>query len=301
MKRGRVLSILGEKIKVLAGSEICLCSIRGVLKKKVLKKSILAVGDFVLISKDNTIEKIEKRHSILSRESPTGKKEKIIAANIDQVFIVSSIFSPPLNPNLIDRYIIASIKGNMTPIIVFNKTDLLEKDLSEKKLYLECLDAYKKADIQTISVSCKTKKNINNLKKLMKNKASVFTGKSGTGKSSLINATLKKNLKTGSLTKIKKGAHITSKANLIPLKDKGFCIDTPGIKSFGIWDIKKEDIKNYFFEFSKFSKNCKFSNCMHLREPLCAVIEAFQKNQISPLRFNSYRSLMKEKKDKKDV
>ena len=218
MKRGRVLSVLGEKIKVLAGNEIYFCSIRGVLKKKVLKKSILAVGDFVLISKENTIEKIEERHSMLSRESPTGKKEKIIAANIDQVFIVSSIFSPPLNPHLIDRYIIASIKGNMTPIIVFNKTDLLEKDFSEKKLYLECLDAYKKADIQTISVSCKTKKNINNLKKLMKNRASVFSGKSGTGKSSLINATLKKKLKNGKFNQNKKRSAYYGKSQSNPFK-----------------------------------------------------------------------------------
>ena len=135
---------------------------------------------------------------------------------------------------------------------------------------------------------------------IMKNKASVFAGQSGAGKSSLINVVTGLNLKTGQVVhKTKKGAHITTTAKLIPLKKGGFCIDTPGIKSFGLWDLKKEEVASYFSEITHFATECKYQNCMHMSEPDCAVKEAVIEGKISSLRFESYRSLIKKETEKR--
>ena len=252
---------------------------------------------------------VDKRYSILSREDPVRKKKQILAVNIDQVLITTSLLQPLLKPSLVDRYIIAAEKGKMKPIIVINKIDLLEgksneftkKEIDkEKEKYKEFLAAYEKTGIPIISVSCVTKIGIDALKGIMKNKASVFSGQSGSGKSSLINAILGTKLKIGKIVKkTYKGAHTTTKAKLLPLKDGGFCIDTPGIKSFGVWQLKKEEIKNHFPEFLSFSKKCKYPDCYHINEPNCAVIEAVKKNKISTLRFESYRSLIKISEEEK--
>jgi ribosome biogenesis GTPase len=297
--RGRVLSILGEQICVESNKKEYLCTLRGVLKKdKTLMKNLIAVGDFVQFSKkDLVIIFVEDRFSILAREEQLRKKQHLIAVNIDQVLITVSVVSPLLKPALIDRYIIAAKKGNMTPIIVVNKIDLLkgnDKKQKEIKKYEELILAYQACGIKLISVSAQTKLGIEELKKVMKDKASVFSGQSGVGKSTLINLITNKKLKTGKVTKkTLKGAHVTTKAQLIPLKDGGFCIDTPGIRSFGVWNLQKNEIVSYFPVIEKFSKYCKYPNCTHDKEPQCAVKKAVLEKEISSLRFESYLSLMK--------
>ena len=309
MKLGKVISILGQNIQVLADKKEYICLLKGSLKKeKGPFKTLVAVGDLVTFNpEDGLIHKIEKRSSILSRKDPIRKKEHIIATNIDQVLITTSVISPPLKPYLVDRYIYAAQKGNMQPIIIINKIDLLKdkainEDIrkKEKRRYQEFLSAYEKTNIPIFSTSAEKKIGIKALLKLMKNKASVFSGQSGVGKSSLINLVTKAKLEIAGLTKkTKKGTHTTTKAELIPLKEGGFCIDTPGIKSFGIWDLKKDDIEKYFSEIHHFAKFCKFTNCSHVTEDKCAVKKAIQKNQISYLRFESYLNLIKSIEEKK--
>ena len=127
----------------------------------------------------------------------------------------------------------------------------------------------------------------------MKGKTSVFSGQSGVGKSSLLNASLGIDLRTGQVSdKTQKGSHITTKAELIRIEKDSFCIDTPGIKSFGIWQLTKEEVQNHFSEIQELSKDCKFPNCSHFHEPGCRVQLALEENKISTLRFESYRSLM---------
>ncbi len=304
-KEGRVLSIHGQEILVSYADKEYICTLRGVLKKERHKnKNLIAVGDFVDFLEKNeqegVIENIKKRYSILSREEKLRQKQHIIAANIDQVLITSSVIEPSLKPHLIDRYIIASIKGNMHPIIVINKIDLLKKDKKENKKYKEFVKLYKKLGFIVVSVSSKTKKGLRVLFSKMKKKTSVFSGQSGVGKSSIINTIFKTNLKTGVVTKkTAKGAHITTKAKLIPLKEGGFCIDTPGIKGFGIWDLNIDDVIQYFSEIQDISKNCKYPNCTHINEPECAVLKALKENKISSLRFDSYSSLIEDILNKK--
>jgi len=305
LDKALVLSILGEEILVSFNNNKLIATLRGILKKERTKnKNIIAVGDIVNISLKNEkqalIQSINERYSILSRIEEKTKKQSIIAVNIDQVLITVSVVKPYLKPFLIDRYIIACTKGRMNPVIIINKIDLLQEDKKEKEKYENFLNVYEELGYLVLSVSCKTKIGLDSLLNVMKGKTSVFSGQSGTGKTSLINTVLHTKYKTAEITKkTHKGAHITTKSELIPLKTGGFCIDTPGIKSFGIWDLKIEDLKNHFFEFKKFSKNCKFEDCSHIDEPFCKIKEALEKNKISYLRFEAYRSLMKEILEKK--
>ena len=297
--RGRVLAITGEGILVDAAHVEYYCSLKGALKKERTEaRNLIAVGDFVLFDpKENLIHYVEERRSYLSRrEHYKGNREQLLAVNIDQVFIVVSLHAPPLKPALIDRYIIATKKGGMQPLIVINKIDQLSRlSPDEKALFDDCLKAYEELHIPLLLVSASEKVGLDQIKKLMQNRASVFSGQSGVGKTSLINEILGLNLTIGDIVeKTRKGAHTTTTARLIPIEGEGFCIDTPGIKSFGLWDLTAQEIQNYFPEIAALSASCKFPNCTHTHEPNCAVISALENQTISRLRYDSYCNLMQE-------
>jgi ribosome biogenesis GTPase / thiamine phosphate phosphatase len=298
---GRVVSISGEGSCVDYEGKQYLCSLKGFLKKeKSLTKNLIAVGDFVHFSiaseKEGIIVQIAPRTSILSRTDISGKKEQLIAVNIDIAVITVSLVEPPLKPALIDRYLIAAEKGNLHPIIVINKIDLLdEAGEEEKNLFAEFLTVYESLGIPILSISTKSGVGIDSLKSLLQNKTSVFSGQSGVGKSSLLNACFGLTLKTGELTqKTAKGAHTTSMAELLALPGGGYCVDTPGIRSFGIWSLKKEEVMEHFRDLRSLKKKCKFPDCMHIQEPKCAVLRAIEMGKLSPLRYESYLTLLNE-------
>lgn len=305
LERGRVLSIASQGIIVDVNGELVKCSLRGVLKKeKTQFKNLVTVGDFVLFERnagEGFIAYVEPRRSVLSRaENLSRRKEQLIAANIDQVMITVSVVSPVLKTPLIDRYIIATQKGGMEPILIVNKIDLLQsedvdpiiRDI-DAEIYKELLIAYQAAGIPVIAVSTVTGEGIDKLKAAMKDKASVFSGQSGVGKSSLINAVTGRDLRIGDIVgKTQKGSHTTTMAHLLPLDFGGWCIDTPGIKSFGVWDLDKEEVELYFPEIFDYGHKCRFPDCSHIREEGCAVITAVENEEISPLRYESYLSLM---------
>ncbi|QZA59397.1 ribosome small subunit-dependent GTPase A [Candidatus Rhabdochlamydia porcellionis] len=306
--QGRVLTIAADRITVFTDEHSYLCSLKGSLKQEhALMKNLIAVGDLVLIQIINethaVITQVLPRRSILSRaDNLSRNKQQLIATNVDQVFITASVCSPKLKPLLIDRYIIAAQKGNICPIILINKVDLLDTPLNrlsleaveeEKRLYEEFIHTYKSLNFIVIPLSVITQEGIDMLKTQMQNKTSVFSGQSGVGKSSLINlvtglcfATRKVVKRTG------KGSHTTTQARMIPLEGRSYCIDTPGIQSFGIWDIDKKTLSSYFSEIFTASEGCQFPNCTHRREPNCAVKKAVEIGKISTLRFDSYCALM---------
>ncbi len=298
--RGRVLSIKSEGILVDLNNVTHLCTLRGSFKKeKRLQKNLIAVGDIVHVlvtaPKEGCIMQVESRYSHLSRaETLSQQKEQILAANVDQVIITSAVVAPTLKPTLIDRYLIAAQKGNMHPIILINKIDLLdEASDDDKALYKETCACYSKLGFPFLEVSTSTRQGIDELLKLMQGKTSVFSGQSGVGKSSLINATIGTTLATGEvIERTKKGMHTTTAAQLIPLSCGGFVVDTPGIKSFGIWDIEPSDIRLYFPDLHELSHHCQYPNCSHLHEPGCAVKAALEDGSLSALRFESYSALM---------
>lgn len=303
-RQGRVLSITGQGISVDDGTTLYLCSLRGLFKKEQQRlKNLITVGDIVTFIPqegfEGIITHVEERYSVLSRaEHFERRKEQLIAANIDQVLIVTSVISPPLKPALVDRYIIAAQKGNMQPIIVVNKIDLLDpEDFSQSEeyaLFQEFVRIYQLLGFTILPVSHHTEEGIDKLKQVMHKKTSVFSGQSGGGKSSLINAVTGLELATGGLAqKTGKGTHTTTTAQLIPLKEGGWCIDTPGIRSFGIWSLQKEEIERFYEEIYRAGKGCKFPDCSHTHEPHCAVLTALEKGEIAPFRYDSYCSLLK--------
>lgn len=301
--RGRIFAINPDGILVNSEDTLYTCSIKGSLKQeKLSNKNIIAVGDFVLFEQTELqrgiISFIEERYSILSRADHLSKrKQQLIAVNIDQVLITTSILFPSLKPTLIDRYIIAAKQGNITPILIINKIDLLHSAYSgidqEKELFSKIVPLYRSLGIGVHLVNAITGEGIETVKQAMVGKASVFSGQSGTGKSSLINALVGSQLPIGEiLEKTRKGSHTTTSTLLLPLEKGGFCIDTPGIRSFGLWNSDPSDIQKHFSEILEHAKECKFNGCSHRNEPDCAVKRAVENERISHLRYHSYCCLI---------
>ncbi|MBA2728764.1 MAG: ribosome small subunit-dependent GTPase A [Parachlamydiaceae bacterium] len=303
---GKVLAIDPEGTTVSGENGPISCILRGTLKReKGAFKNIVVVGDNVLYElTDNNrgaILHVEPRRTVLSRaDNLSRRKEQLIAANIDQVIITGSVLLPTLKAPLLDRYVIAAKRGGLEPLIVINKVDLLEGDFpdkvmqaSEKELFEHLMKAYQDANIPIIAVSAVTGEGLDELRAVMKGKSSVFSGQSGVGKSSLINWITGLDLRVGAMVdRTGKGTHTTTSASLVPLESGGWCIDTPGIKSFGVWDLKKEDIQGYFTEISRIGQRCYYPDCSHFHEENCAVRNAVEAGEISLIRYYSYQSLI---------
>lgn len=302
--RGRIISVTGETINVVDENNLPVtCVLKGSFKQDLQRlKNPVVVGDFVRFIPSDTgdgfIVDIEPRKTFLSRaDNLSQKKEHLIAANIDQVLITVSILQPSLKIPIIDRYIIAAKKGGMEPIVIVNKIDLLENEEAEyeKILFEEATKAYAIAGVTFLGVSASTDQGIKELQKLMQEKVSVFSGQSGVGKTSLINTLTGSTFATREgVERTGKGAHTTTKAQLLPLKKGGWVIDTPGIRSFGLWNLQKEDIASYFKEFQNEAAKCKFANCTHTHEQECAVIAAVEDGVIHSLRYDSYCALLEQ-------
>lgn len=306
LKEGIVTGIRPQQFFVSSGNSTFICSLRGFLKKEnTAQKNLVVVGDRVLFEPNSPTEgviyTVLERKSVLSRlDHLSQQKEHLLAANVDQLFITISVVDPLLRPAIIDRYLIAAIKGNLHPVIICNKIDLLddpaygdfEREV-QKEILLECETAYNAIGYPFVPVSSKTGVGIDSIARMMKDKISVFSGQSGTGKSSIINAATGLDLKVGkTVLRTRKGSHTTSSTQLLPLASGGWCIDTPGIKSFGVWDLQEEDLKEYFVEIAEASAGCKFPDCQHLGEPGCKIPDAIVAGTISELRFESYLTLL---------
>lgn len=289
LPRGRVVSIRGEGILV----EQTLCQMRGLMKKEwIREKNLVAVGDWVRYSpEERVIEQVEPRYSILARREIRGQAQQVIATNVDQLLIVASIAAPPLKPALIDRYLIAAEKGNIHPIICLNKIDLVEL---EEELYEATLAAYEPLGIPILSVSAETGVGLESLRNIMRDKVTLLSGQSGVGKSSLLNAAFGMERKTGRLAeKTAKGTHTTTSSELIPLPGGGYTVDTPGIRSFSLWELTRQDLLDHFRDFP----SCKFPDCSHCEEPGCRVREELEAGRLSPLRYGSYLTLLDDLKN----
>ncbi|MDE3056010.1 MAG: ribosome small subunit-dependent GTPase A [Verrucomicrobiota bacterium] len=291
LSRGRIVAISGEGVLVEREGEQRLCSLKGTLR--ATEKA--AVGDWVRFSEENNIEQIEERTSHFSRTDISGHKEQVMAANIDQVVLIVSVGAPPLKPALVDRYLIAAEKGGATPLLVVNKIDLLET-LSEEaqEEYHQFALVYRELGFSLLAASAQTGEGLEELRLATRDRISLFAGQSGVGKTSLLNAAFQMQRPVGVLAeKTAKGAHTTTRAELFPIPAGGYCIDAPGVRSFSVWDLKRGDLVRHFHEFAEFSAQCRYSNCSHVDEPGCAVLQALEEG--APLfRYPSYCSLLQE-------
>jgi ribosome biogenesis GTPase len=278
--------------------EIIPCRLRGIFRIDGSKNTNPAVvGDHVTfdLEKDNTgyITQIEKRRNYIDRKSTKlSKINHLIAANIDQAFLVVTLKEPRTSLGFIDRFLVACEGFRIPVCIVFNKMDIyLLKELNKVE---ELFQLYKSIGYETIQTSVVENKGLNLIKKLMQDKVSLFSGHSGVGKSAIINAIdAELDLKVGEISKFhSKGKHTTTFAQMFPLSQGGFIIDTPGIKEFGLIQYTKEEIRDYFPEIREYNNQCRFNNCCHFNEPDCAVKKAVEESKIPSSRYMNYLAIL---------
>lgn len=300
MEKGIVIKSTGSWYLVKrANEEIIEARIRGKLRTKGIRTTNpVAVGDIVHMEQSDgnfIITEIEERRNYIIRKSTNLSKEShILAANVDQALLIVTINHPATSTVFIDRILVTTEAYNIPAILVFNKTDLY--DTYEQEKLKELTETYSDIGYKCLQVSAVTGKNIEKLQELLKNKVTVLSGISGVGKSTLINCIEPQlQLKTAGISGLHDtGKHTTTFAEMFPLDQGGYIIDTPGVRSFGIIDMEKEEISHFFPEIFRISKKCRFYNCTHIHEPGCAVIEAVQNGEISQSRYWSYLSIMEE-------
>lgn len=277
------------------------CRIKGKFRIKGIKSTNpIAVGDVVAFKIEGVgdetvgvISTIEERRNYIIRKSVNlSKQTHIIASNLDQAFLLVTLNSPKTYPIFIDRFLATAVAYDIPVTLLFNKIDTYNSDeLGEVKYMAEL---YRNIGYTCIGISAKTGKNVDQVKELMMGKTSMFAGNSGAGKSTLINSiepTL--DIKTAGISEQHlQGQHTTTFAEMFDLSFEGRIIDTPGIKGFGIVDMEKEEIGDYFPEFFKLKGNCKFNNCLHLDEPNCAVKKALDADEVSWSRYKSYVQML---------
>jgi ribosome biogenesis GTPase len=298
--KGIVIKSTGSWYQVLNEAKIIWdCRIKGKFRLSGIKSTNpIAVGDYVEFDKEGDnkgiITKIEERKNYIIRKSINlSKQSHIIAANIDQAFLVVTLALPRTSSGFIDRFLLTAEAYHIPVKIIFNKVDLFEDEAIMKELD-EFIAIYQKIGYECFKVSAAKKQNIDILRNLTKDKTSLIAGHSGVGKSALVNAIDNSLvLKTGSISEAHlKGKHTTTFAEMHPLQHGGFIIDTPGIKELGLVDMNKEEISNYFVEMRALRNECKFNNCLHMNEPKCAVIAAVEKGEIEASRYQNYISIM---------
>lgn len=277
------------------------CRIKGKFRIKGIKSTNpIAVGDLVDYELDETsdvttgtIYHIHDRKNYIVRKSVNlSHQMHIIASNLDYVFLLITIDNPPTTFNFIDRFLVTAEAYGITTILVFNKIDTLEGATLDEQLYMQ--HVYQEIGYQCLRVSSTENKGVEELKGLMKDKITMFSGHSGVGKSTLVNALEPSlHLKTKTISEqSKQGQHTTTFAEMYDLSFGAKIIDTPGIKGFGIVDMEKEEISGYFPEFFKLKDQCKFNNCLHKEEPHCAIKKALDEDKISWTRYNSYLKIL---------
>ena len=300
MEQGTIIKSTGMQYKVLdsQGNNVD-CTIRGKLRTREFEiTNPVAVGDNVLFERtpEHTsgiiTEVLERKNYILRKASNLSKQSQIIAANIDQAFLMVTIVLPETPVEFIDRFLVTAEAYRVPAFIVINKTDLYNDEATEKMVYLE--EMYSRIGYECIRLSLKNGENVDLLKSKMKDRISLVSGNSGVGKTTLIN-TLSPglNLKTSEISDYhKQGKHITTFPEMHRMPFGGFVIDTPGIRGFGVVDMEKNEIYHFFPEIFRISHDCRYYNCLHLDEPGCAVRKAVEEGEIDFLRYRSYLNII---------
>ena len=287
-------------VKTVEGS-VVECKIKGNFRLKGIRSTNpVAVGDHVEIelNSQNTafITAIGDRKNYIIRKSQNlSKQSHIIAANVDQAFLVVTVERPQTSTTFIDRFLATAEAYSVPVVLVFNKTDLLDDSLMRYQRMMT--DLYETVGYKCVAVSAETGEGMDELMEMLRDRITLLSGHSGVGKSTMINRLLPGvNLRTAEISDAHNtGMHTTTFSEMLPLPGGGYIIDTPGIKGFGTFDMEPEELTSYFKEIFRFSKDCRFSNCTYTHEPGCAVLKAVEDHYIAASRYQSYLSMLEDK------
>ncbi|MDY5090313.1 MAG: ribosome small subunit-dependent GTPase A [Prevotella sp.] len=272
--------------------------------KGIRSTNPVAVGDRVEIIRNQEgtafISAIEDRRNYIIRKSQNlSKQSHIIAANVDQAFLIVTVNYPQTSTTFIDRFLASAEAYSVPVVLVFNKTDLLSEE--ERHYQDMMMTLYETVGYQCVAISAEKGDGVDTLLPLLHDKITLLSGNSGVGKSTLINRILPGvNLRTAEISDSHNtGMHTTTFSEMLLLPDGGYIIDTPGIKGFGTFNMEPEEISGFFKEIFRFSKDCRFNNCTHTHEPGCAVIKAVEDHYIAASRYQSYLSMLNDKDENK--
>ena len=288
------------------------CKIKGKFRIEGIKSTNpVAVGDHVVFEVETKgdetlgiINKISHRENYIIRKSVNlSKQTHIIAANVDVAFLLVTLNNPPTFAPFIDRFLVTAEAYHIKAVLLFNKIDTYNEDQTLEIKYLAAL--YRSIGYECVGISAKTGKNIDKVKQMMQGKVSMFSGHSGVGKSTLVNAlepTLELKTKQISIQHMQ-GQHTTTFAEMYDLSFGAQIIDTPGIKGFGVVEVEKQELGNYFPEFFELKDQCKFNNCLHKQEPKCAIKDALDNDTLSWSRYKSYLQILEGEQEhfRKDI
>ena len=277
------------------------CRIKGKFRMKGIKSTNpIAVGDVVDFDLDETVDEVngiitnihDRKNYIVRKSVNLSKQTHIIASNIDIGFLIVTINNPTTTTSFIDRFLVTAKAYGIEAILIFNKIDTFDDATLDEQLYLQ--HTYQEIGYKCLRVSATDNKGVSELMDLMKGKVSMFSGHSGVGKSTLVNAiepTL--NLKTKEISNSHaQGQHTTTFAEMFDLSNNIRIIDTPGIRGFGMVDMEKQEVSDYFPEFFALKEDCKFNNCLHKEEPHCAIKKALDEDKIAWSRYQSYLKIL---------
>ena len=277
------------------------CRIKGKFRMKGIKSTNpIAVGDVVDFDLDETVDEVngiitnihDRKNYIVRKSVNLSKQTHIIASNIDIGFLIVTINNPTTTTSFIDRFLVTAKAYGIEAILIFNKIDTFDEATLDEQLYLQ--HTYQEIGYKCLRVSATDNKGVSELMDLMKGKVSMFSGHSGVGKSTLVNAiepTL--NLKTKEISNSHaQGQHTTTFAEMFDLSNNIRIIDTPGIRGFGMVDMEKQEVSDYFPEFFALKEDCKFNNCLHKEEPHCAIKKALDEDKIAWSRYQSYLKIL---------
>ncbi len=301
MSKGLVIKNTGSLFLVeLEDGSVVETSLRGRFRLKGIRSTNpVVVGDIVTVEGETIVDIQPRKNYIIRKSSNLSKESHILAANIDQVFLVVTIKKPETPFEFIDRFLLTANAYHIPVVIVLNKVDILDED---EMALAKAIKALYENDLgyKVVFSSTVTGVGVQEVKSMLNGKLSLFSGNSGVGKSSLLNMLEPSlELKVGDVSKQHQtGMHTTTYSEVFDIAE-GKVIDSPGIKGFGIIDMEAAEISKFFPDIAKYALECRFDDCKHINEPNCAVLKALEEQKIAASRYNSYKSILLDLDEKK--